>query len=97
LSYGTTTNHVLGLEYVDGDGDDPSHLDRRLRLRSHRRARRLRRDAGDRDRGRRAAAALPEAVRVCVAAFGDVESASEAVSAIIGAGLVPTALEIMDA
>jgi glycolate oxidase len=40
---------------------------------------------------------LPEAVRVCVAAFGDVESASEAVSAIIGAGIVPTALEIMDA
>jgi len=39
---------------------------------------------------------LPEAVRVCVAAFGDVESASEAVSAIIGAGIVPIALEIMD-
>ena len=40
---------------------------------------------------------LPAAVRVCVAAFADVESASEAVSAIIGAGIVPTALEIMDA
>jgi glycolate oxidase len=39
---------------------------------------------------------LPRAVRVCVAAFGDVEAASEAVSAIIGAGIVPTALEIMD-
>jgi glycolate oxidase len=39
---------------------------------------------------------LPEAVRVCVAAFADVESASEAVSAIIGAGIVPVALEIMD-
>jgi glycolate oxidase len=40
--------------------------------------------------------ALPEAVRVCVAAFGDVDAASEAVSAIIGAGIVPTALELMD-
>jgi len=40
---------------------------------------------------------LPEAVRVCVAAFADVETASEAVSAIIAAGLTPTALEIMDA
>ncbi len=40
---------------------------------------------------------LPEAVRVCVAAFADVETASDAVSAIIGAGIVPTALEIMDA
>jgi len=40
--------------------------------------------------------ALPESVRVGVAAFPDVESASEAVSAIIAAGIVPTALEIMD-
>jgi glycolate oxidase len=39
---------------------------------------------------------LPEAVRVYVATFADVESASEAVSAIIGAGIVPVALEIMD-
>jgi len=35
-------------------------------------------------------------VRVCLAAFPDVESASEAVSQIIGAGIVPIALEIMD-
>jgi predicted nucleic acid-binding protein len=41
--------------------------------------------------------ALPESVRVCVAAFGDIDSASEAVSAIIGAGILPTALEMMDA
>ncbi len=39
---------------------------------------------------------LPAATRVCVAAFGDIDSASEAVSAIVGAGIVPTALEIMD-
>ncbi|MGH7328579.1 MAG: FAD-binding oxidoreductase, partial [Polyangiaceae bacterium] len=39
---------------------------------------------------------LPEAVRVYLATFADVESASEAVSQIIGAGIVPTALEIMD-
>jgi glycolate oxidase len=39
---------------------------------------------------------LPEAVRVCVAAFPNVDSASEAVSAIIAAGIVPTALELMD-
>jgi len=39
---------------------------------------------------------LPRSTRVCVAAFGDVEAASAAVSAIVGAGLLPTALEIMD-
>jgi glycolate oxidase len=39
---------------------------------------------------------VPRAIRVCVATFGDVEAASGAVSAIIAAGIVPTALEIMD-
>jgi glycolate oxidase len=38
----------------------------------------------------------PESVRVWLAGFPDVETASEAVSAIIGAGIVPTALEMMD-
>ena len=40
---------------------------------------------------------LPEAVRVWLATFADVDSASDAVSAIIAAGIVPTALEMMDA
>jgi glycolate oxidase len=39
---------------------------------------------------------LPESVRVWVAAFGDIDAASEAVSAIVGAGIIPTALEMMD-
>jgi glycolate oxidase len=97
LSYGTTTNHVLGLEYVDGDGtihrtsiDDCGYdltgvlvgSEGTLGIVTEIDVRLL---------------ALPEAVRVCVAAFPDVESASEAVSAIVGAGLIPTALEIMDA
>jgi glycolate oxidase len=97
LSYGTTTNHVLGIEYVDSDGaihrtsiDDPGYdltgvlvgSEGTLGIVTEVDVRLLK---------------LPEAVRVCVAAFGDVESASEAVSAIIGAGIIPTALEIMDA
>jgi glycolate oxidase len=41
--------------------------------------------------------ALPESVRVWVAAFDQMDAASEAVSAIIAAGIVPTALEMMDA
>jgi glycolate oxidase len=97
LSYGTTTNHVLGLEYVDPNGDvhrtsvDDAGYDLTgvlvgsegtLGIVTEVEVRLMK---------------LPEAVRVCVAAFADVETASEAVSAIIGAGIVPTALEIMDA
>ncbi|MEA2784044.1 MAG: glycolate oxidase, partial [Candidatus Eremiobacteraeota bacterium] len=97
LSYGTTTNHVLALEYVDAEGavhrtsiDDAGYdltgvlvgSEGTLGIVTEVEVRLLK---------------LPEAVRVCVAAFADVESASEAVSAIIAAGLTPTALEIMDA
>lgn len=96
LSYGTTTNHVLGLQFVDERGD------------VHRTALR---DSGYDITGLLVGSEgtlgivtevdvrlmrLPEAVRVCVATFGDVEAASEAVSSIIGAGIVPVALEIMD-
>ena len=97
LSYGTTTNHVLGLEFVDKDGEVVrTSID----------------DAGYDLTGTLVGSEgtlgvitaidvrllkLPAEVRVCVAAFGDVEAASAAVSAIIGAGIVPTALEIIDA
>jgi glycolate oxidase len=96
LSYGTTTNHILGLQYVD----DAGHIHRTGLA-----------DAGYDLTGLLVGSEgtlgviteidvrlmrLPEAVRVYVAAFADVESASEAVSAIIGAGIVPVALEIMD-
>jgi FAD/FMN-containing dehydrogenase len=96
LSYGTTTNHVLGVEYVDGEGvihhtslDDSGYDLTGLLVGS------------EGTLGLVTAVdvrlmALPESVRVGLAAFPDVESASEAVSAIIAAGIVPTALEIMD-
>jgi glycolate oxidase len=96
LSYGTTTNHVLGLQFVDANGeihrtslDDDGYditgvlvgSEGTLGVITEVDVRLMK---------------LPEAVRVYVAAFPDVESASEAVSAIIGAGIVPVALEIMD-
>jgi glycolate oxidase len=96
LSYGSMTNHVLGLEFVDETGavvhaslDDPGYdltgalvgSEGTLGLITAIELRLLR---------------VPPAVRVCLGAFGDVESASAAVSAIVGAGIVPTALEIMD-
>src|SRR3970282_898058 len=39
---------------------------------------------------------VPPAVRTMLAAFGSVRAASEAVSSIIAAGIVPAALEMMD-
>src|SRR5205085_11974858 len=39
---------------------------------------------------------LPEAVRTTLALFESVEAASEAVSTLIGRGIVPSALEMMD-
>ena len=96
LSYGTTTNHVLGVEYVDGRGvihhtsiDDAGYDLTGLLVGS------------EGTLGLVTAVdvrlmTLPESVRVGLATFPDVEAASEAVSAIIAAGNVPTALEIMD-
>jgi glycolate oxidase len=38
----------------------------------------------------------PEVAQVVMASFGDVESAGEAVASVIGAGIVPAGLEMMD-
>lgn len=97
LSYGTTVNHVLGLEVVDPNGEvfttsiDDFGYDITAAL-----------VGSEGTLGIVTAAslhllALPESVRVWVAAFDDIDSASEAVSAIIAAGILPTALEMMDA
>ena len=97
LSYGTTVNHVLGLEVVDEAGEvfttsiDDAGYDLTAAL-----------VGSEGTLGLVTSAwlgllALPEAVRVWVATFDEMDAASEAVSAIIAAGIVPTALEMMDA
>jgi glycolate oxidase len=97
LSYGTTVNHVLGLEVVDGSGEvyrtsiDAPGYDLTAAL------------VGSEGTLGIVTAVwvhltrLPESVRVWLATFADVERASDAVSAIIAAGIVPSALEMMDA
>ena len=40
---------------------------------------------------------IPEATRTLLAVFGSIDDATNAVSAVIAAGLVPAALEMMDA
>ncbi len=99
LAYGVTTNHVLGLELVLGDGsvvwtggaagDRPGYdltgivvgSEGTLCIVTKVLVRLMR---------------VPESVRTLLAIFDTIEQATEAVSAVIGGGLVPAALEMID-
>jgi glycolate oxidase len=99
LSLGATVNHILGLEVVlhdgsvmriggkspDGPGLDLTGLlvgsEGTLGVVTESTVRLM---------------PLPEAVRTTLALFASVEAASEAVSGLIGRGIVPSALEMMD-
>ncbi|HCT77125.1 MAG TPA: FAD-binding oxidoreductase [Micromonosporaceae bacterium] len=100
LKYGFTTNHVTGLEIVTPDGDlvrlggrapDPPGYDLlgafigsegTLGIATEVTVRLLR---------------LPEAVSTLLAGFRSTDGAGAATSAIIAAGVVPAAIEMMDA
>jgi glycolate oxidase len=100
LKYGFTTNHVLGAEIVTPDGDlvrlggrapDPPGYDLlgafvgsegTLGIATEVTVRLTR---------------LPEAVSTLLAAFDSTDTAGAATSAIIAAGVVPAAIEMMDA
>ncbi|MDP9317524.1 MAG: FAD-binding protein, partial [Actinomycetota bacterium] len=100
LKYGFTTNHVLGIELVAPDGDlvrlggkapDPTGYDLlgafvgsegTLGIATEVTLRLMR---------------TPEAVRTLLAAFHSTDHAGGAVSDIIGAGVIPAAIEMMDA
>jgi glycolate oxidase len=100
LKYGITTNHVLGLELVTGTGD-------LVRLGG------AVPDRPGYDLVGAAVGAegtfglvtavtvrlthVPEAVKTALASFATIGEASDAVSAIIAAGVVPAALEMLDA
>src|SRR6266508_1686739 len=100
LKYGFTTNHVTGLQIVTPDGDlvrlggrapDAPGYDLlgafvgsegTLGIATEVTVRLVR---------------LPEAVRTLLAGFHTTDEAGAAVSAVIGAGVVPAAIEMMDA
>jgi glycolate oxidase subunit GlcD len=99
LKYGVTVNHVLGVEMVladgeaiwlGGDTDETPGFDLLgLAVGAE----------GTFGVVTKAVVRLvprPEAVRTMLAVFPDVGSASAAVSAIIGAGMIPAALEMLD-
>jgi len=100
LKYGITTNHVLGLELVTGAGD-------LVRL-GGAVADRPGYDLVGTAVGAEGTFGLvtavtvrllhaPEAVKTALASFASMETAAEAVSAIIAAGMLPAALEMLDA
>ena len=99
LKYGITTNHVLGLDIVTGTGD--------LMRIGGKAADRPGYDLTGATVGSEGTFGLvtaatvrlrhaPEAVKTLLASFAAIEDASEAVSAIIAAGIIPAALEMLD-
>ena len=99
LAYGVTTNHVLGLEIVLADGsiqwvggktrDGHGYDLRGVMVGSE----------GTLGIVTKVAVRLltrPEAVKTLLAVFKELDHASAAVSGIIGAGIVPAAIEMMD-
>ncbi len=99
LKYGVTVNHLLGVELVAPDGE-VLRLDRSAGSPGYDLAGLVCGSEGT--FGIVTAATLrltpnPEAVLTLLAVFPSVLSASRAVSSIIAAGIVPAALEMMDA
>ena len=99
LAYGVTTNHVLGMEVVleegsvcrlgGSTGETPGYDLRGVFVGSE----------GTFGIVTRIVVRLlpvPEAVRTLLGVFADIESASRAVSSIIGRGIVPAAMEMID-
>ncbi|TMB15437.1 MAG: FAD-binding protein [Deltaproteobacteria bacterium] len=99
LKYGVTTNHVLGVELALPSGElvalggaveeRPGYDLVGLVVGSEG-------TFGIVTRATLRLVRLPQAYRTFLAVFDSVEAASEAVSGIIGAGLLPAALEMMD-
>lgn len=99
LKYGTTTDHVLALEVVLPDGESVSFGSRTGWTAGYDLVGAFIGSEGTLGVVTEATVRLtplPEAVETLLAVFPDVFSACRSVGAIIGAGLVPAALEVID-
>lgn len=100
LKYGVTTNHILGLEVVLPDGRIVWTGGRASETPGYDLTGAMVGSEGMLGIVTKALVRLtpePESILVQLAAFSDIDSASHATSRIIGAGIVPAALEMMDA
>jgi glycolate oxidase len=99
LAYGATTNHVLGLEIVLADGEVVEVGGRTRDAAGYDLTGALVGSEGTLAIVTQATVRLmrvPESTRTLLAIFDSVDDASACVSSIIAAGLLPSALEMMD-
>src|SRR6266542_3707189 len=99
LKYGVTTNHVLGLEVVLPDGEVYWLGGKTRDAQGYDLVGLFVGSEGTFGIATKIAVRIlrkPQAVKTVLAAFGRVDEASEAVSAIIERGLIPAAMEMID-
>ena len=99
LKYGVTTNHVLGVEMVLPDGEIVDLGGPTEECCGYDLVGAIVGSEGTTGIVARATLKLtraPEAYRTLLAIFADIENATRAVSAIIAAGIIPGAIEMMD-
>src|SRR6266542_810053 len=99
LKYGVTTNHVLGLEVVLPDGEIYWLGGKTRDAQGYDLVGLFVGSEGTFGIATKIAVRIlrkPQAVKTVLAAFGRVDEASEAVSAIIERGLIPAAMEMID-
>jgi glycolate oxidase len=100
LKYGFTANHVTGLDVVLPDGSTESLGGKAVEYPGYDLVGAFVGSEGTLGVATRATLRLlprPAAVRTLLAGFATIEAAGDAVSAIIGAGVLPAAIEMMDA
>ncbi len=99
LLYGVTTNHVLGLEVVTPQGETAQFGGKALDLPGYDLTGIFVGSEGTLGIATKAIVRivpLPEGVKTLLAIFESVEDASATVSEVIGRGIVPAAIEMMD-
>jgi glycolate oxidase len=99
LKYGLTVHNVMGLRVIDGDGDLLEVGGEALDSPGYDLLAVLNGSEGNLGVITRATLRLlprPEATETMLAAFDSVKAGAEAVGAIIGAGVIPAAIEMMD-
>jgi len=100
LKYGFTTGHVTGVEFVTPQGDLVEIGGKSVDLPGYDLLGAIVGSEGTLGIATRVTVRLtrtPQAVQTLLAAFEDTDRAGQAVSAIIGAGVIPAAIEMMDA
>ena len=100
LKYGFTTGHVTGLELVSPDGEVVQIGGKAVDLPGYDLLGAIVGSEGTLGIATKVTVRLtrtPESVRTLLAGFPDTDGAGRATSAIIGAGVIPAAIEMMDA